>query len=394
LIKSLKPFLSRLSPLQKFFLSASPFLISILIHTIFILHASVVPWDFGRNNFQKMPTPIMLDVKKDENLAVHLKGPQEVKTDSLGSFKPDKRLPYLLPEVKVRPNTPELGAMPMPKILEQPASNLDIIGLEGAGGVGIGPSGGAKGLVLGLGKSAGSFSQKIQELREGGLDVVFVVDSTSSMSSVLREVKLKITNLASALRGLVPTCRIGLVTYRDRQDSYVTRTHPLTYRNLSLADFLTTVDAEAGGDEREAVEEGLREAVEGMKWNPKSKKFILLIGDAPPHKQNISKAIALMRKFREQMGGTLSAIDTRIPRKITKMLWEATILPSMYDPEMQSYFYMTDRQAVMEDFKTFAAITGGESARIIDEEKVVKHMLLLIFGTKWEIYLNDIMKTL
>ena len=52
-------------------------------------------------------------------------------------------------------------------------------------------------------------------MREGGLDIVFVFDSTSSMAEVMRQVKYKIENLIVVFKQLVPTCRVGLVTYRD-----------------------------------------------------------------------------------------------------------------------------------------------------------------------------------
>ncbi|HJX32378.1 MAG TPA: vWA domain-containing protein [Thermodesulfobacteriota bacterium] len=394
LIEDFISFFKRLPPIKKFLLAVSPFLISALIHLIFISYAGLVPWNFSRNKAKEMTTPIIMDVKKDENLGLHRQGDNEFKNGSLDSVKPKPRRPYLGLEVKVRPITPEVGALPVSKNLEQPGDKLDIIGLEGEGGLSGAPTDGVRGFSIGLGNSGGSFSQKIQAMREGGLDVVFVVDSTASMTSVLQQVKLKINNLASSLRRLVPNCRIGLVTYRDQGDQYVTKIHSLTYGNLLLWDFLTAINAEGGTDQREAVEEGLGVAVKGMKWNPNTMKFILLIGDAPPHEQNIAQAVSLVRKFRKEMGGTLSAIDTRVPQKMTKQMWETVILPGMTDPELDSYSYMTDPQSVMKDFKTFAEIGGGESARIIDAEKVVKNMLLLIFGNKWEAYLNDVMKNL
>ena len=69
-------------------------------------------------------------------------------------------------------------------------------------------------------------------------------------------------------------------------------------------------------------------------------------------------------------------------------------MPNITDPDIESFEYLTDTQSVMKDFRIIAEAGGGESARIINEEKVIKNMLLLIFGTRWEMYLNEFMKNL
>jgi hypothetical protein len=49
---------------------------------------------------------------------------------------------------------------------------------------------------------------------------------------------------------------------------------------------------------------------------------------------------------------------------------------------------------VLPEFRELAMIGGGESARVIDEEKVIKQMAVLVFGTKWESYLDEFLKNL
>ena len=51
-------------------------------------------------------------------------------------------------------------------------------------------------------------------------------------------------------------------------------------------------------------------------------------------------------------------------------------------------------QGVLPEFKELAEIGGGESARMVDEEKVIKQMVVLVFGTKWESYLDEFLKNL
>jgi len=351
-------------------------------------YASLVRWTwFDENNVaeEEIAVTVMAAGKKNDGLKFQ-------GTDQLDSFDADDNLFDPVPEIEYRPVLPEVEILPDPKASDE----LDIISVEAAvmDNKWVNPATGGQPLDTGSEMLVGSFSRHIQILREGGLDVVFVFDSTASMSGYLKKVKLKIKNLASAFRKLVPTCRIGLVTYRDKPDEYVTKCYPLTYGILSLNEFLSEINYGGGYDVREAVAEGLKVAIEGMKWNEKSKKFILLIGDAPPHKEDMPQTVKMIRKFREKMGGKLSVLDIRRPKKMTKYYWTTVILPNMKDPGIESFSYLTDGQAVMADFQTFAEVGGGESARLINEEKVIKHMLLLIFGTRWEMYLNEFMKTL
>ncbi len=385
---NVKSFFKELSPFYIILITISPILISLLIHIIILSYASLVKWTwFDENNVaeEEIAVTVMAAGKKNDGLKFQ-------GTDQLDSFDADDNLFDPVPEIEYRPVLPEVEILPDPKASDE----LDIISVEAAvmDNKWVNPATGGQPLDTGSEMLVGSFSRHIQILREGGLDVVFVFDSTASMSGYLKKVKLKIKNLASAFRKLVPTCRIGLVTYRDKPDEYVTKCYPLTYGILALNEFLSEINYGGGYDVREAVAEGLKVAIEGMKWNEKSKKFILLIGDAPPHKEDMPQAVKMIRKFREKMGGKLSVLDIRRPKKMTKYYWTTVILPNMKDPGIESFSYLTDSQAVMADFQTFAEVGGGESARLINEEKVIKHMLLLIFGTRWEMYLNEFMKTL
>ena len=379
--------LRRLSPFYIFLIAVLPIFISILIHTFALISASLITWSFAaaKDIEQDISTTIVLNGRKDDGL--RFQG-----TDLLDSFNAEDHLYYPVPEIEYRQVIPEMEIFPESKVND----DMDIISVQAAAldHKWVNPSTGGQPLYTGPERLVGSFSRHLQALREGGLDVVFVFDSTSSMSSYLGKVKLKINNLAQAFRKLVPACRIGLVTYRDHEDEYVTRSYPLTYGTLSLHDFLIEIDAVGGHDIREAVGEGLKVAINGMKWNKKSKKFILLIGDAPPHVEEIERDMAMIRKFRDEMDGRLSALDIRKPIKMSFTYWNTAIRPFITDPQLGSYEYRTDSQDVIDEFQTFADIGGGESARLINEEKVVKQMLLLNFGTRWEMYLDEFMKNL
>ncbi len=79
--------------------------------------------------------------------------------------------------------------------------------------------------------------------------------------------------------------RIGLVTYRDRGDDYVTKRFDLTDDIDSVFRNLQTFQADGGGDTPESVNQALDEAVNKMSWSTDTSvlRLIFLVGDAPPH---------------------------------------------------------------------------------------------------------------
>jgi Mg-chelatase subunit ChlD len=120
------------------------------------------------------------------------------------------------------------------------------------------------------------------------LDLVFVLDTTGSMSGEIREVKSRVRQIASALADARPGARVrlGLVVYRDRRDEYVTRTSPLSSDVEVTFEFLDrVVSAGGGGDGPEDVLAGLAAALDEMDWDPSpaTDRQLFLIGDAPPH---------------------------------------------------------------------------------------------------------------
>jgi hypothetical protein len=360
-----------------------PILVSVLIHAGLLIYAAFTQWRFGYVGQTQGPQSILIDIKKKEP------APRAV-----GDPHMEKKVPP-----KVRPSPIPVSAKPDAGGEGKKKTVGIIAGAEGADWLKVDPSWGTakKSGMLHAGPQGPTqtFAEYIQTLRGSGLDVVIVFDSTESMAIQINEIKLKIGNLALALRKLVPSCRIGLVSYRDKSDQYVTISLPLTYGVSSLQRFLNGAVAEGGGDPRESVLDGLKVAIEEMNWNRKSKPFILLIGDAPPHKPDIPRCIEKIKTFRNQKGGTVSVLDVRRPLSIaSRKDWEQQYRPYSLDPELETYGYLTDRESVDDTFQRFAEAGGGESARLINEEKLIRHMLIYIFGTQWEAYFTEVMKNL
>jgi Mg-chelatase subunit ChlD len=119
------------------------------------------------------------------------------------------------------------------------------------------------------------------------VDIVFALDTTSSMTGLIDGAKAKIWEIARrAQEGQpAPEVRIGLVAYRDRGDEYVTKVLDLTGDLDLVYAKLTELQAAGGGDGPEHVIRGLNDAVNEVHWSQDKRavKLVYLVGDAPPH---------------------------------------------------------------------------------------------------------------
>ena len=140
---------------------------------------------------------------------------------------------------------------------------------------------------LQAGQIESSVQQHITVAQRPVVDVVFVLDTTGSMSGLIDAAKEKIWSIATTMASAQPTpeIRIGLVGYRDRGDAYVTKTVDLSSDLDSVYAALMDFEAGGGGDTPESVNKALYDAVHNMSWSHKDQAYqtIFLVGDAPPH---------------------------------------------------------------------------------------------------------------
>jgi hypothetical protein len=124
----------------------------------------------------------------------------------------------------------------------------------------------------------------------GAVEVVFVLDTTGSMSAMLDTMRSRIFGIWTQLLGGQPgpTVRVGVVAFRDKGDDYVTKVTDLSTYPDDIHAVLSGLKAEGGGDAPEHVNAALDEAVNRISWTPKktgdrTARMIFLMGDAPPH---------------------------------------------------------------------------------------------------------------
>ncbi len=118
------------------------------------------------------------------------------------------------------------------------------------------------------------------------VDVLFLLDSTGSMSDEIDRLKTSIDSVArrvAALAGL-PDVRFAMTLYRDEGDEFVTATHDFTSDVDAFRGELADVIADGGGDYPEALDEGLAESLTAPAWrDPASTvQLVFLVADAPP----------------------------------------------------------------------------------------------------------------
>ena len=130
-------------------------------------------------------------------------------------------------------------------------------------------------------------SNSTTQIKQPKIEVVFVLDTTGSMSGLINAAKEKIWSIASTMASAqnAPDIKMGLVAYRDRGDSYVTQRVDLSHDLDSMYAKLMALKAGGGGDGPESVNQALYEAVNKMTWNQDQQtyKVVFLVGDAPAH---------------------------------------------------------------------------------------------------------------
>jgi hypothetical protein len=134
------------------------------------------------------------------------------------------------------------------------------------------------------------------------LDLVFVVDTTASMTPAIRELAASMRGIVRVLEQLVPSLRVGIVSYTDRDTGRdPLAILPLTAANLSLTQvlhFLASMQASTIGSQtiQEDVLLGLQAAI-GMPLRSTARQTFILIGDAAAHEQEQAAAVELVHRF-------------------------------------------------------------------------------------------------
>lgn len=205
-----------------------------------------------------------------------------------------------------------------------------------------------------------------EEPEEKALDLLFMVDTTGSMSDELEFLKLELQDVIRRVSEEYEGIRIRLSVnfYRDREDAYVVRDFPFTEDIDEALSRLRVQYSDGGGDYPEAVDEAFENAVKGHEWNGDSVKLLFFVLDAPPHSDRKGTV--------ELMGSTLKAAAESGIRVLP-------VASSGVDTETE---YL---------LRTMAAVSGGTYIFLTDDSGVGDSHLEPTIGDYEVEYLNDLM---
>jgi hypothetical protein len=122
---------------------------------------------------------------------------------------------------------------------------------------------------------------------KSALDLMFVIDTTGSMSDELSYLQAELANVIQRVKDTNSQIPVNLSVnfYRDEGDQYVVKSNPFTDDIKSAIGVLNAENCDGGGDFEEAVEQALYNAIEEHSWSKDNStaRLLFMVLDAPPH---------------------------------------------------------------------------------------------------------------
>lgn len=213
-------------------------------------------------------------------------------------------------------------------------------------------------------------------LRQRDLDLVICMDATASMLPMINQARAGIDSLILFLRDISREMRLGFVAYRDHDNPPVCDVQPLTGDITTVRNFLFKVRITGGADLPEAVLEGFQ-AASDMKWNRKATREIVLVGDAPPHPQDMYRVRALLDGLRDS-GFVVHAAHIPMESPPGRLESLAEERAAQEKKEMDDYNHSTDAT-----FAEIAELGGGKKASMHNADELVPAVMHFTIEEGW-----------
>lgn len=238
------------------------------------------------------------------------------------------------------------------------------------------------------GATTSALLDKAMDLRDAGLQVAFVVDSTGSMQAAIDAVRDAITEIAVVLGGIAPKLEIGLVHYKDFGDmgEPAEVLLPLTKNSKTVRERLEKLRAGGGGDLPERVEKGVACALgKEMGWDKDKNRMLVVVGDAPPHDEARAELIGLVKDAYEKPFEDRKRPTTGKKEKLRPFITSAIAT----NPQAQASFGEMAKAGggtvvSLQLAAPRGARGGGAAPRDTAPEAIAKHVLRLSFGQQFE----------
>ena len=181
------------------------------------------------------------------------------------------------------------------------------------------------------------------------LDLMFMIDTTGSMSDELEYLKAEFRNVirricSAAPEGTAFSVRTSVNFYRDEGDEYVLRAFDFTDDVSRSLTELSAQYADGGGDFPEAVHVALESMVE-HEWREDAVKLCFLVLDAPCHSdsevQGVSTSINRSLQQAEAQGIRIIPIASSGITETAEMLFRSYAVQTN-----GTYIFLTDHSGV------------------------------------------------
>lgn len=244
----------------------------------------------------------------------------------------------------------------------------------------------------GAGTVAGSVVEKAFDLRDAGLQVAVVIDSTGSMQQAINAARDAIEDVVALLSGIAPRFEVGLVHYKDFGDmgDGAKLLEPLTKDQRAVRERLAKLVASGGGDAPERVECGVGIALgKEMGWDRNANRLVLVIGDAPAHEEVLTGLVEMVKRAHDQPFSRAKGPVTgaKVPSKLRPFITSCIATSPAARPHFEAIATAGGGACVLLPM-TAPNTKDVSSAQSKAVQEVVRHVLKLSFGTQYEAQLN------
>ena len=213
-------------------------------------------------------------------------------------------------------------------------------------------------------------------LRQRDLDLVIVMDATSSMIPMVNQARAGIDALILFLSDISREMRLAFIAYRDRDNAPIWDGHPFTDDIASIRNYLFSLRITGGADLPEAVLQGFN-ACAGLKWNKQAERQIVLVGDAPPHEEEIYQVRAAVESYRD-MGITTHAVH--VPMQHAADYLRSMTPDRLIHEREKLHAYNTTTGSVFADI---ADAGGGQKTQMDDAALLVPQIMHFTIEEAW-----------
>jgi hypothetical protein len=172
-------------------------------------------------------------------------------------------------------------------------------------------------------------------------DLAVVLDTTGSMGDEIEFLKNELRAIVRHLQDSHPglDIRMALIAYRDEGDIFVTRSYGFTGSGEEMEQRLAAQSGSGGGDEPEAMDQALIRAL-ALDWRPDAVRSLLLVADAPPHREYLARAwnaVEAARARRVQIVPVAASDTSDLAQYVMRAMAAAT---------QSRYLFLTDDSGI------------------------------------------------